>query len=249
MTFTSASISTPTKLFVTSVAIAVLYILSAKIGLLLAVIQKNATPVWPPSGIAIAAMLMFGYRIWPGIFIGALLTNIMTGLPIVTATLIASGNTLEATAAAFLVLRLIGTSNPYSRAPDYFWFVIAACVISTCISATIGVTSLAISGELSWAGFGQVWGIWWAGDAVGALVVTPLLMSWCCKKLSAWQTKRVIEAVFLITLTGLVSYVIFSDLLIQNFSKILIGFSLIPLLIWSSFRFKIQGTSFLIFLV
>ncbi len=99
-------ISSPVRLLLVSLVVAALYLFSAKLGLLLAVVQKNATPVWPPTGIAIAAMLIFGYRIWPGIFLGAFVVNLFTDITLLTSFALASGNTLESVVAVYLVWKL-----------------------------------------------------------------------------------------------------------------------------------------------
>jgi len=234
---------------VVSLVIIAVYYISAKLGLHLAVVQENATPVWPPTGIAIAAILYAGYRIWPAIFIGALLVNISTTVVASSAILIAFGNTLEAVIACYLVMKLTGSSYPFTRVNDYFKFVVAACIVATTLSATIGVLSLGLFAGLSWSDFWLVWSIWWAGDAVGALIITPLLLSWFCANYSAWNTKKIIEAVLLYILASFICILVFSNLLPSEFIRILVGLCLVPIFVISSYRYGVQGSSVLILLV
>jgi len=238
-----------TSLIIVSLVIIAVYFISAKLGLHLAVVQKNATPVWPPTGIAIAAILYAGFRIWPAIFIGALLVNISTTVVASSAILIAFGNTLEAVFACYLVIKLTGSSYPFTRVNDYFKFVVAACVVATTLSATIGVLSLSVFAGVSWSDFWLVWSIWWAGDAVGALIITPLLLSWFCANYSAWNNRKIIESASLYILASFLCMLVFSNLLPSEFIRILVGLCLVPIFVISSYRYGVQGTSILILLI
>ena len=143
--------------------LAVLYFAAAKLGLLLAAISPSATPVWPPTGIAFAACLVLGYRVWPAIFVGAFLANLTTAGSVGTSLAIAAGNTLEALAGAYLVNRLANGPRVFDRARDIFAFVGLAALASTTISATIGLTSLSLAGYARWAEFAPIWLTWWLG--------------------------------------------------------------------------------------
>jgi len=160
------------------VAIGVIYFAAAECGLSLASVHNNVSPVWPPTGIAIAAILLLGYRVAPGILLGAFVANLMTGVTVPTAAAIGLGNTAEAIAAGYLVLRYTGTRVPLYRTHEVITFVVLAAMLSPMISATIGSTSLCVSGAASWTKFSSLWLTWWLGDGVGALVVTPLLLAW-----------------------------------------------------------------------
>src|SRR5437870_13872533 len=121
---------------VSILAVAILYFLAAKLGLSLASVHTNVSPVWPPTGLAIAAILLLGYRVWPGVLLGAFLANLLTPVPVGVALAIAVGNTLEALTAG-VFLRSINFHNSLDRARDVFKFLIAA-MICTIIAATIG---------------------------------------------------------------------------------------------------------------
>src|SRR5437763_10821087 len=126
-------------------ALTLIYLVAGKLSLLLAFVHKSASPVWPPAGIALAALLVLGYRVWPAIFVGAFLVNLTTLGTIFTSLGIATGNTLEAICGAWLVNWLAGGPNAFSRPQNVFKFAFAAAV-STTLSPTIGITSLASAG-------------------------------------------------------------------------------------------------------
>lgn len=159
-------------------ALAAVYFGAAKLGLALAVVHPSASAVWPPTGIALAAFLLFGNRVWPGIAVGAFLANVTTAGSPATSLGIAAGNTLEGFAGAWLVNRYAGGRNTLTRPADVFKFAGLAAGVSTVLSATIGVTSLSLGGFAPWPEFGDIWTTWWLGDAMGALVVAPALILW-----------------------------------------------------------------------
>src|SRR5436190_7747426 len=149
--------------------VAVLYFLGAKVGLSLASLNASVSPVWPPTGVAIALVLWLGYRALPGVLIGALVANFtLTDVSLLTVSGIAAGNTREAFTAVFLLRRYVVHRNPFNRAIDVLKFVAFAVLLSTAIAATIGNLTLCLSGNEAWASFGRLWFTWWLGDAVGA---------------------------------------------------------------------------------
>src|SRR6059036_724270 len=130
--------------------LAIIYFIVGKLGLMLASLHASASPVWPSAGIALAAMLLFGYRVWPAIFVGAFLVNLTTAGNVATSFAIATGNTLEALAGAWLVNRFAGGRNVFERPQGVFKFALAAG-ISTVLSPAFGVTSLGVAGFADWA--------------------------------------------------------------------------------------------------
>ena len=157
---------------------ATVYFAAAKMGLALAVVHASASAVWPPTGIALAAFLLFGNRIWLGIAVGAFLANVTTAGTVATSLGIAAGNTLEGFVGAWLVRRYAGGRETLLRSVDIFRFALLAAGVSTIVSATIGVTTLSLAGFAPWNAFGSIWTTWWLGDAMGALVVAPALLLW-----------------------------------------------------------------------
>lgn len=128
--------------FLANGIVALIYFAAAELGLSLAFIHTNVSPVWPPTGVAIAAVLLLGYRVWPGVLIGAFLANVLTPVPLPTVMGIAGGNTLEALVAARL-LHAVGFQTSFGRAKHVTWFGVAV-MVGTMVSATIGTISLCL---------------------------------------------------------------------------------------------------------
>ncbi|PYS73112.1 MAG: hypothetical protein DMF73_06580, partial [Acidobacteria bacterium] len=224
--------------------VAIVYFLGAKLGLSLAFVNVSVSPVWPPTGVAIAALLWFGYRSTPGVFLGALLANyLLTDVSLATASAISVGNTLEAITSVYLLSRFVESRNPFNRAFDVLKFVVFAAVISTGVAATIGNLSLCISGHEHWGDFGRLWLTWWSGDGVGALIVTPLILSWLEKPVEKWSAVRWIEFGMVLVLLELFSVTIYTNLLLQLGGARPWGHVTIPLLVWAAFRFGPRGVS------
>ncbi|MGH7455162.1 MAG: MASE1 domain-containing protein, partial [bacterium] len=158
--------------------LAAIYFAAGKLGLKLAFVHASATAVWPPTGITMAAFLLLGYRVWPGIFLGAFLVNMTTAGSVATSIGIATGNTLEGLVGAYLVNRFAHGRNVFDRPLDIFKFTVFAGIVSTAVSATFGVTSLCLGSFANWANYASIWLTWWLGDAMGDLVVAPLLILW-----------------------------------------------------------------------
>src|SRR3981081_4171055 len=131
-------------------AVSAAYPLAGRLGLDLAYETHSVTAIWAPTGIALAAILLGGFRLWPGVALGALLTNVDTGVPVVTVLGITCGNTLEALCGAYLLRRVAGFRPSLRRVRDVLWLVVLGAVVSTAVSATIGVASLLIGDAVSW---------------------------------------------------------------------------------------------------
>src|SRR5438552_7139860 len=149
------------------VALAAVYFIAGKFGLQLAFVNASATPVWPCTGIALAAFVLLGYEVWPAVLAGSILVNITTAGSVATAVGIAVGNTLEGVAGAYLVNRFARGRRAFDRPQDVFAFTVLAGIVSTTIGATVGVATLAFTGWARWAEYGAIWRTWWLGDAVG----------------------------------------------------------------------------------
>ena len=211
--------------------VAAAYVAAGKLGLALAFVNASATAVWPPTGIALAAILIFGRRVWPGIFLGAFFVNHAIAGSVATSLAIATGNTLEVLAAGWLVGRFAGGRAALHRAPGIFLFVLLAGLLSTAISATIGVTSLSLGGFARWSEFPTLWLTWWLGDAVGAIVVAPVLLCWSADPtLTRWRTRGAELALVVAMLIG-VGVTVFVA------TSAPVGFLALPVCIWVAFRF------------
>jgi signal transduction histidine kinase len=213
------------------------YVLAGKLGLSLAIVHPSASAVWAPTGIAIAALLWMGSAAWPAIFVGAFLVNVITAGSIATSLGIASGNTLEALIGAFLVTRFAGGRHAFDRARDTFRFAFLAGMVSTAVSATIGVASLTVGGYGHWADFGPTWMTWWMGDMGGALVVAPLLLLWSDGARRPRARAHLGETVLLAASLVIVGLLVFGWTFAPGARAHPLAFLCMPVLVWAAFRF------------
>ena len=235
----------PTRRVIEIAGIALLYYGAASLGLPLAWGNTNASPVWPSAGIAFAAVLWLGSRVWPGVAVGAFLANVETflrnqaadpGTILATSAVISVGNTLEAVGGAYLLRRVAGSSGLFDRALDVFKFV-AAALVACVVSASIGATTVSVAGLASPARYPTVWFTWWLGDVVGVLVVTPLLLAWCYRPPRSWRPRQALEAAVLFGGLVLASQLGFGGWPLPKDAHYPLGFLPIPFLVWAAFRF------------
>jgi diguanylate cyclase (GGDEF)-like protein len=213
------------------------YFVAGKMSLTLALVNPSVSAVWPCSGIALAALLLFGYDLWPGILLGAFFVNLTTaGTPTMSAG-IALGNTLEALTGAFLVFRFAGGRNAMKRSQNIFKFAFLGGAVSSAIAATVGV------GFLTWCGFAKpgdlpsIWWVWWLGDAVGVIIVAPLLLLWNTKPFVPWRVRSVLEATGLAVCLVVIGMIVFDGALISGDRNYPLEFLCVPFLIWAASRF------------
>ena len=233
--------------------LAAVYFAAAKLGLKLAFLHSSATAVWPPSGIALAAFLLLGYRrVWPGIWLGAFFVNLVvlqekfgadpTSLrALATAAGIAVGNTLEGVTGAYLVIRFAKGLQVFSRLQDILKYALLAAVVSTTVSATFGVTSLYLGRypEQHLFRFGATWFTWWVGDAVGDLVVTPLLLLWYLNGRVRWSRAQLVEIALVLGVLIVVGLAVFGGAF-QNYP---VGYLCFPALLWTAYRLGTRETA------
>jgi diguanylate cyclase (GGDEF)-like protein len=218
--------------------LAAVYFVAAKLGLRLAFVHASATPVWPNTGLALAALLLLGRRVWPAVLVGAFLANVTTAGSVATSLGVAAGNTLEAVVGAYLVTRFASGRRAFERAGDVFRFAFLAGIVSTTISATFGVTSLALGGFARWAEYGPIWVTWWLGDAVGDLVVAPVVLLWYARPLVRWPRGRALEAAALLAGVGLTGLLVFGGLFPSRVKDYPLEFVCMPFFLWAAVRFR-----------
>lgn len=221
--------------------VAVLYVLAARAGLRLDAVSGFASLVWPPTGIALAAILLGGRRLWPGIFVGALLANVLTGAPTLAAAGIATGNTLEAVVGAFALKRVTGFRPALDGLRAVIALIVLAAMLSTMISATIGVTSLHFAGLVSTEKLGETWASWWVGDAIGALLVAPAILVWTWGRRSRLSPSRLVEAALLALGVIVASFIIFVAPITPDDGPLGKAYVFFPLLMWAAIRFGQRG--------
>jgi len=175
------------------IALFAVYFITARLGLMLGAVSGFATFVWPPSGISLAALFIFGTELWPGIALGAFFANWSLGAPFGVAAGIALGNTLEAMTGVFL-LRRFGFLTSLENLRSVLGLVLPATVLSTIVSASIGVISLFLGGKLPSAALGATWLAWWLGDVMGNLIVAPFLFVWSSKVSLRKEPRQITEA-------------------------------------------------------
>lgn len=228
----------------TIVALSLIYFLAGKLGLAVAVVNPSVSAVWPPTGIALASLLIFGYDVWPAIFIGAFAVNLTTEGTAATSFGIATGNTLEGLLGAYLVSRYAYGRQAFTRVNDVLKFAFLAGVISTSIAATIGLFSL-IAGGLIRAGADrtQAWLTWWLGDMIGAIVLAPCLILWSMRPRFQQERRLVIQDATLILSLLFVGVFVFGGLLPFRLQNYPLAFLCIPLVVLGAFRLRPQETA------
>ena len=230
------------------VAIALFYYLGAKVGLRFAYVHTSVTTVWPPAGIALAAFVLYGYRVWPAVFVAALLANLTTTSVLFSSVGIAIGNTLEGLAGAYLVNRFARGGRVFDRVRDILRFFLLAALVSTIVSATIGVVSLALAGQLVWDDAPRVWLTWWLGDAVGDIVVAPALILWIgVRPAPRWNRQRLIEGLLAALATIAIAFALFGGVFPSRHYPLTVV--VWPLIIWVTFRFGPRETATAILLL
>ncbi len=220
-----------------SLAVAVIYLIAGKLGLKLAYFHPSATAVWPPSGISLVALLLLGYRVWPGIFVGALVVNLTTAGSLPVCLAIAAGNTLEGLLGCFFLNRFAGGEGAFESAKGVLKFVFLAAIVSTIVSAAVGTTSLSLGGFASWTNYKLIGVTWWLGDAVGDVLVAPLLVLWSAKPRLKWSWMRLLEAALLLAYLFVSAQLTFGAFLLKSHNYPL-EFLCVPALVWAAFRFR-----------
>jgi PAS domain S-box-containing protein len=215
------------------VLLASVYFSAAKVSLLLAIPPGYATAVWPPSGIALAVILMLGARFWPGVWIGAAAANLTVEAFLGGAALIATGNTLEALVGAALIRRVVGVPYSFERGEDVLKFVAVAALCPT-LAATTALIPLSLGHALSGSELFSNWWTWWQGDAAGIVIVAPLILAWSARSALRWSPAMLLEAAcFALLLLG-ASWVTFGSTSLTPYP---LTFLIAPFIIWSAFRF------------
>ncbi|MGZ5059065.1 MAG: CHASE domain-containing protein [Methylobacter sp.] len=201
--------------------LAVAYFITGKFGVFLAIPPGYATAIWPPSGIALAAILIYGYRLWPGILLGSFLVNISATLTtgsvaetltaIVTTLIIGGGASLQAVAGAYLVRRFAGFPNSLTREKEVFLLFLFGGLLSALVNSTIAVSTLVATGRVPAANFPANWGTWWMGDALGVFIFTPLVLVWMQRPVELWRNRRIAITVPIIAMFALTTAAVFHE--------------------------------------
>ena len=222
--------------------LAAAYALVGRLGLAMEPVGGFATLVWPPSGISLAALVLYGRALWPGVALGALLVNVWVGAPLLVALGIAAGNTLEAVLGAWALAKISGFTPSLRRLKDVMALVALPACLTTAVSATIGTTSLELGGLIDGERFRDVWQAWWIGDMIGDLLVAPLLLTWGSPQ-PALSAARSSEALALSAVLLAVCLFVFGPWVPQSLDWLRRANFLIPILMWAAVRFGPRGAT------
>lgn len=240
---TTASFRARLRFWLIAALLAELYFVVGKLSLNFASLHPSASPVWPPTGIALAMLLLLGRRYWISILAGAFLVNVTTEGSLPAVAVIAAGNTLEAVAGFLLVERFVGKDRAFRTVSGVLVFFLFAALSAPVIAASFGVTSLLLDGSLARDAVGPVWFTWWIGDAVGALTVAPPIVLWCTRPHARRERAKTWEylALWLVLLAA--GFVVFTP-----YGVPLIYLCYVPLL-WVALRFTPRDTALCIAVV
>ena len=231
--------------FTRVVVLIALYFIGGLVGKETEFLSGSVALVWPPAGIALAAILLFGYRFWPGVALGAVLFSFMNGIPLGFFTLgTAIGNTMGAIVCAFLLKKIISFNNAMERIRDVTGYIGLACFLGTTVNAAFNVVSLAYSGGVAWDNLFSTILVWWVPNALAGLVVAPFIITWTTQSAIRWNARLIAEAVTcgagLVggTLISFNSWFVYG---IQNYPLAYLPF---PFLVWGALRFGQRGATF-----
>lgn len=202
--------------------------------------QENATLIWVPTGLSLAALILWGRKVWPAIFLGALVVNFMVGTNWLVSLGISVGNTLEAVAGAWLLTSVVKFDPGFSRLRDVGLFLIFGVLVSPIVSATVGVGSLAAAAAIGIGAASTVWLDWWLGDAGGALVFAPLILI-AFRGRPTWpDLVRRYETSAVFALTIVAAAVPFAGLVPSEW-QLLGAFLPFPIIAWAGLRLGPRG--------
>jgi PAS domain S-box-containing protein len=215
-----------------------LYFWAGKLGLAIPFTSSNVSPIWPAAGIAVAAVLIWGVQVAPAIALAAFFVNFLTPIPTSVSVAIGLGNASSAVVAGYL-LRRSDFQASLPRLRDVLKLVTVAALLTTMLPATVGVTALTFAHAKAWSGYGSAWRIWWLGDAMGVLVVAPLLLAGR-DLVSVYRGWRLPEACFLLIATLVSSATIFGGAAVRDD---VLAFVVFPFVIWAALRFRVAGAA------
>jgi PAS domain S-box-containing protein len=218
-----------------------LYFAAGRFGLSLAVVHPSSSAIWPPSGLALGALLAFGESLWPGVLLGALFVNLTTSGSLPVSLAIASGNTLEAILGAALVRRHAAGIGAFSRPRDFVYFLVVVTLVTTPLCATIGASSLVLGGMSAGSAAWKIWFSWWLGDTTGTILVAPALVLWASN--SSVDGRYALEGAALLLAVCLTGLVLFSPLNPAAIAHSPNAFLAIPVVCWAALRFESRGSA------
>lgn len=217
-----------------------LYFAAGRLGLAVPFTSANVSPVWPAAGVGLALVLIWGIRVAPAVALAAFFVNFFSPIPKLAAAFIGLGNACSAVAGAYLLRHVLGFNTPLSRLRDVMKLVVVGGLIATTVAPSIGVSALNITHTQAWLGYASAWRIWWLGDAMGILVVAPVLLNGreLLRMCRGW---RFVE--FCAIALGVLgaSSAIFGPW--QAVRDDVLAFVVFPFVVWAAIRFRIAGAA------
>jgi len=233
--FISPSLS-PANLLLNSILV-VSYYLAGRLSFELSRPDPSAIPVWLPAGITLAAMLLRGVAVWPSIFLGAFLMNVSVGVQVTASLGIAIGSTLETLFAYYLVNIFAGGKTAFFHPRHCVRFLLLAGALATALCALLGTWFVCNSGLVRWTEYWLVWRIWWLGDMLGVLLLTPFLVLLLGHKHHALSAREFVEIILLLSFISVVCVLNFGPPIVPWMPRSGLHYLCLPCLIWICFRF------------
>jgi signal transduction histidine kinase len=225
------------------------YLVAGKLGQETANIRSgNLGPVWPAYGIALAAFLRYGYRVWPGIAAGAFLVAYLSPVPSLSAAGQAAGATIAALAGTFVLRQIVDFDPSLPRLRDALGLIVIGAFGSATLSASIGVSALYAGGAQEYNGLGPAWLIYWLGDSTGALLVTPLVFA-LPRLFRIRSRSRITEFAALLMFLTAACFIVFGDLPFVPVRLHVLAFSVLPFVLWGAIAFGVGGAAISTFLI
>ncbi len=224
------------------------YLAAGKLGLSVPFTSGNVSPIWPASGVALASVLLWGYEVWPAITLAAFLVNFFSPVSATASLGIALGNTSSALFGGYLLRRFASFQPSLARMRDVLGLVILAAVVSPIVAASIGITTLFLTHMHAWSDFSSAWRVWWLGDAMGVLIVTPLFLTGR-ELVSSLRSSRLTEFVLLGAGLFATCAAIFGGRTGFGVQDDVLAFVAFPFVIWAAIRFRVAGVAMASFLI
>jgi PAS domain S-box-containing protein len=241
--------ASPQTYFLKVAVVFALYLAAGKLGLSVPFTSGNVSPVWPASGLALASVLLWGYEVWPGLALAAFFVNFLSPIPALSSIGIAIGNTSSALLGGYLVRRFINDRPSFERLRDVLGLIVFGAAIGPMLAASVGATTLLVTHVRAWSGFSSAWQVWWLGDAMGVLIITPLFFATRRDFTTFLKKSSMIEPFALVL--GLVAtcLAIFGGRLGLGMKDDTLAFLAFPFVIWAAIRFRVFGAAIATFLI
>jgi diguanylate cyclase (GGDEF)-like protein len=217
------------------VALIVAYVLTGKLGLVFSYGHQASSLIWPPAGIALGAFIVYGYRVWPAVLMGAVLLYAATIGPSFAVMTMAAGNTVEGLVAAYLVNRYAGGRQTLQTPKNSLRFAGIAITTGASISATVGVVTLIFAGELDWSGYAEAWGVWALGNASSSILIAPVVMLYAQGSRRRWKTIELVEGAAVQLTILLIGLIVFCGFM-PDLRSYPVELLCVPVLLWVALR-------------